>query len=269
MRALTLFAFLLTLIAVTGTRAHAEEKTYRYEVYGGGIHAVTATMKLDLGKSDYTASLTAVTRGFLGKLAPWEGTYFTEGHMKGDKLVPEQHIGRSLWRGEGEAKTYSFDKNGQFQSLKIVENGKPKKKDPPSPKLTNDTTDLLSATLAVMMEAAKTGECKGESDVFDGSRRFTLHFKSLGTEVLEKSRYAPFAGKAMKCTVEITPKGGKWHEKPRGWMSIQEQGRAKGTLPTVWLAKAPGAADTDPAFPVRIRVKTNYGTLFMHLTQTL
>jgi hypothetical protein len=34
-------------------------------------------------------------------------------------------------------------------------------------------------------------------------------------------------------------------------------------MPTIWLAQmAPG----EPAVPVKIRVKTEYGTLFMHLT---
>ena len=49
---------------------------------------------------------------------------------------------------------------------------------------------------------------------------------------------------------------------PRGWLSIQEQGRSKGSLPTIWLAKI----DKDgPAVPVKLRLKTDYGTLFSHL----
>jgi hypothetical protein len=60
------------------------------------------------------------------------------------------------------------------------------------------------------------------------------------------------------------PDGGKWYQKPRGWLSIQEQGRQKGSLPTVWMAKV---NKTGPALPVKIRVVTDYGTLFMHLTK--
>ena len=47
-------------------------------------------------------------------------------------------------------------------------------------------------------------------------------------------------------------------------MSIQEQGRERGTMPTVWLGKI---AKNAPAIPVKIRVKTAYGTLFMHLAE--
>jgi len=46
-------------------------------------------------------------------------------------------------------------------------------------------------------------------------------------------------------------------------MSIQEQGRERGTMPTVWFAKV---QEGQVAVPVKVRVKTDYGTLFMHLT---
>jgi hypothetical protein len=61
--------------------------------------------------------------------------------------------------------------------------------------------------------------------------------------------------------VEIEPISGEWAKKPRGWLSIQEQGRERGTMPTVWLGKF----DEDgPAVPVKILVKTAYGALVMH-----
>lgn len=47
-------------------------------------------------------------------------------------------------------------------------------------------------------------------------------------------------------------------------MSIQEQSRENGSLPTVWMAKM---TEDAPAVPVKIRVKTDYGTLFMHLVR--
>jgi len=100
------------------------------------------------------------------------------------------------------------------------------------------------------------------SEIFDGKRRFKLWFKDAGTETLTKSRYNIYDGVAIKCSVEVEPISGKWHEKPRGWMSIQEQGREKGILPTVWMGTVKG---TDLYVPVKVRVKTDYGTLFMHL----
>ncbi len=104
--------------------------------------------------------------------------------------------------------------------------------------------------------------CEGEADIFDGSRRFTLYFKDRGEVQLEASRYNMYEGAARYCTGEIEPKGGKWHEKPRGWLSIQEQGRKKGTLPSMWMGHVDGLSY---AVPVKIMVKTDYGALMMHL----
>ena len=89
-------------------------------------------------------------------------------------------------------------------------------------------------------------------------------FKEKGTVELKASRWNVYEGSAIECTAEVQPIAGKWHEKPRGWMSIQEQGRERGTIPTVWFAKI---TEGQPAVPVKVRVKTSYGTLFMHMTK--
>src|SRR5690606_11504706 len=108
----------------------------------------------------------------------------------------------------------------------------------------------------------ETGKCEGRNEVFDGKRRFTLLFKHSADEMLESSRYNDYQGPAARCEVEVQPVAGEWHKEPRGWMSIQEQGREKGALPTVWMAKID---ENSPAVPVKIRVKTEYGVLFMLL----
>jgi hypothetical protein len=113
-----------------------------------------------------------------------------------------------------------------------------------------------------MSALKETNLCEGRDDIYDGERRFTLIFRDQGAGSLPESRYNAYTGPARVCTVEIEPKGGRWHKKPRGWLSIQEQGRKKGSLPTVWMAQMPGIPF---AVPVKIRVKTNYGTLLMHL----
>ena len=84
-----------------------------------------------------------------------------------------------------------------------------------------------------------------------------------GADTIPKSRYTFYQGPARKCTVEVIPKGGAWHKKPRGWLSIQEQGRKQGALPTLWIAKV---RDDLPPMPIKIMIKTDYGTMFMHLS---
>jgi len=92
----------------------------------------------------------------------------------------------------------------------------------------------------VMENYGKTGKCEGTSLVFDGKRSFEQKFVHEENVELTASKYNIYEGPAAKCTVEVVPKKGKWHSKPRGWLSIQEQGREKGTMPTVWLAEYKG-----------------------------
>ena len=236
-----------------------------YEVYAGGIHAVQARLDIDMAtQGRYSLTLGANTRGVLGSLAPWTGTFESHGWIREDgTLQPELHKSTAIWRGESEIKEYDYSREGVFKGLTVTEGDKVKT-EMPDAALTQGTTDVLSATLEVLRKVANGEACAGTAEVFDGDRRFRQIFAPAEAVTLEPSKYNIFGGQAEECTVEVVPVAGEWHEKPRGWMSIQEQGRERGTMPTVWMANmAPGA----PAVPIKIRVKTEYGTLFMHLAE--
>ena len=262
---------MLSLLVFTPNLAGAEkldkaQQTMIYEVYAGGIHALQGQMTINENNPEhYTIKLSAKTRGLLGKLAPWHGTFESQGWNEGQgRYRPELHQSIATWRGEEETKSYHYTRDGSFKNLVITETGKKPTIKKPDTKLTDQTTDVLTATLEVLQAIAAGKPCKGRSDVFDGKRRFTQIFHDKGEETLKKTKYNIYEGPAKKCTVEVQPKGGKWHKKPRGWMSIQEQGREKGTMPTLWVAQIEKDA---PAVPVKLLVKTNYGNLFMHLTE--
>ena len=261
-----------TLSALTGgltTTAQAAESSKQqlvYEVYAGGIHAVQATLDISMKpKNRYSLELGAKTRGILGRLAPWFGTFESHGWvLKNAQYRPEQHKSTATWRGEKEVKDYAYAKNGTFKSLTIDEHDKPIEKKTIDKEITDGTTDALSATLVMLENFNKTGKCEGTSLVFDGKRSFEQKFVHQENVNLTSSKYNIYEGPAAKCTVEVVPQKGKWHKKPRGWMSIQEQGREKGTMPTVWVASMKKGA---PAIPVKIFVKTEYGAMFMHLAE--
>lgn len=234
-----------------------------YTVYAGGVNALSTRITLDQTGSKYDFAMDAQTHGLLGRLAPWSGRFSSNGKIeKKVTLVPKTHESVSVWRGKKEIKTYSYNRDGSFNGLKIIEEGEDKSPSDLDPKLVDQTTDIMSATLQMLNKVDHENICEGRSDIFDGKRRFELSFHDEGETVLKKNRYNIFEGAARKCRVEVTPIAGKWHEKPRGWLAIQEQGRDKGTLPTVWVGKLAG---TDQVIPIKVRVKTDYGTLFMHL----
>ena len=239
------------------------QQRMQYDVYAGGIHALQAKLDMDLSEKDrFDIHLWAKTYGLLGKLAPWHGTFESHG-WQGKTNKPQLHKSTAVWRGEEDIKEYKYAKDGKFLEYRLTDDendGSPREVDD---KLTQNTSDVLTATLNTMQAIAGGSKCEGETEIFDGKRRYKLIFKHKGEVTLEASRYNVYAGPAVECSAEVEPMAGKWHDKPRGWLSIQEQGRELGKIPTVWFAQI---TEGQPAVPVKVLVKTSYGTLFMHIT---
>lgn len=237
-----------------------------FDVYTGGVNVVKADMTVNTSYKDYYGLIFgAETRGFLGSLVPWKGTFESKGWVISDEnLVPELHESIATWKQEKEVKSYHYTKEGGFQDLLTTYNTKKPKHTYQSKELTDNTTDVMTATLIMMKHVAMGGECNGSWDIFDGKRRYAMSFQHQRFVKMEATQYNIYSGPAIECTVEVIPEAGEWHKKPRGWLSIQEQGRARGMMPTVWFAII---GNEKVAVPVRVRVKTAYGTLFMHLTR--
>ena len=259
------FVSILSSLLILTNTAWANQYKMTYDVYASGFHVVEATMEMDFKKDDhYNTNIFTTTRGFLKKLAPWTGTFYAEGLIQDNNhFQPTLHRAVATWRGEEEVTEYKYTQDGSFVSYKQVEEGVDKTPKEIDSKLTDNTTDIVSSILNTMARIESLEACESESEIFDGKRRYKLKFSPIEKVNLSSSRYNIFEGEAFKCTAEVEPKGGKWHKKPRGWLSIQEQGREKGKLPTIWMGKPKGV---DRYVPVKVLVKTEYGTLFLHLT---
>lgn len=258
--------FICSAFIAGSAPAWATEQTMTYEVYAGGIHAVQAqlTLKEDAAQGVYNIVLSAKTRGFLGRLAPWHGTFESHGKIVDNVFKPLLHRSTTTWKDEEEVKSYQYKPDGRFDKLVIKDHDKPERIEKPDLALIDQTTDALTATLSALKHMSNGQSCDYSADVFDGKRRYAQTFTAQKNDVMTESRYNAYVGDAQICNVEIEPKGGAWHKKPRGWMSIQEQGRKQGTMPSVWMARMQTGL---PAIPVKIRVKTDYGTLFMHMSE--
>ena len=265
-RIIRLLALSLILLTLASPAEAAPSQTMVYNVYASGIHVLNAQLDFDLSvKGRYAIKLTSYTQGFLAKLIPWSGTFESQGWVVSPGVFrPELHRSTEAWRGKPpEIKSYHYDLKNGFQSLEITEKNKTKTPAAP-PELTKGTTDAFTAALSVLAAVGAGKKCDGASDVYDGKRRFQEKFTDAGQEHLTTTPYNVFEGDADKCQVEVSPVAGEWSKKPRGWMSIQEQGRQAGALPLLWA----GVMSKDvPAVPVKIQIKTAYGTLMMQLTE--
>lgn len=237
--------------------------TVSYGVYGGGFQALAIDVAFDFDKVDYTVAMNAKPYGVLGSLLPWAGLYQTKGIVQKGVLQPVEHDRISAWRDDKSHVIMSY-KNGVLTKLEEIENekGKESKKNLPLDKSYHKgTVDLVTGVIDMLIRATDKNNCTYARDMYDGRRRFRMTFKDQGMQTITPSAVNIFSGKAHLCRMELVPLKG-FTGKPRGYYRIQEEARTKGELPVVWLGQA---WKNGPLIPVRMMVKSEYGTVLMHL----
>ncbi|HEY1096835.1 MAG TPA: DUF3108 domain-containing protein [Alphaproteobacteria bacterium] len=251
--------------------------TVQYDVYAGGMHLIDVTQQFTLSDTSYSSTMTAKPTGFFSKIVPWEGQYTTKGLVNKDgKLIPQRHAKTSRWGDERDETIMSFDAGGQL--IRMTDREWVYGKTRPAPQnvtpdksLSRNALDLVTTVLRMLQHAQTTSmstkaACNNSDIVFDGKRRFSMNFTGIGIETLPATNYSPFKGKAPRCEIEVKPLAG-FNGKKRGFYKIQEDSRAQGELPSLWLL--PAWANGGPPIPVRMRIKSEYGAIMVHATKVV
>jgi len=250
----------LSLLAMTPS--HASDKlTVTYGIYTSGFNVVDIKGTYDISDTSYDLTMDMNTVGLLGTLAPWSGVIHSDGVFnKSGQATSQNYKFSATWRGETETSTMSFDKTGLLSSYRLEKSdGRVIDKMPANNVYDDLPNDILTSLLNVMM---RPETCALIQKTFDGKRRFDMVFTSHGTEQRKPNNYSVYDGNTEICDIEILPVSGKWRDKPRGWMSVQQQAKKQGELPRLWFGKI---RDDMPPIPVRFMIKTDYGTMIMHL----
>ncbi len=116
-------------------------------------------------------------------------------------------------------------------------------RDPVPVDLTRNTLDPTTAILARSLVAGEQ-PCQGSDPIFDGRRRYNLHYSAVRWENLPAYRRSAYSGDALKCTVKLEPIAGyarKYMENTR---------RLENEVTEFWLARLP---EEGIWLPVRLR----------------
>tara|TARA_B100001750_G_C15515820_1_gene607083 strand:+ start:2828 stop:3613 length:786 start_codon:yes stop_codon:yes gene_type:complete len=253
------YILFLFLLPATASAQTAQPLKVTYGLYASGFRVAVVDAVYDLSETGYGINADLDTAGMLATLAPWNGVIETTGRIAEGRLIPQSHEFANTWRDETKTNTFKFDKNGKLIAFTEEKTGEPlEDKMPPEEVYADNPVDMLTA----LMNAMRGQTCATTQKVMDGKRRFDIVFRSKGEETLKANNYNRYNGSAEICEIEIVPVAGKWREKPRGWMNIQEQAKTKGQLPRMWFGKV---KDNAPAIPVRMMIRTSYGTMLLHL----
>ncbi len=252
---------LLTALVLAATPAMAAEPAplkATYGLYAGGVRMIELAASFDIKSKTYEMDTDARTIGAFSKILPWTGQFKTTGEAG---FKPTRHDYTVSWRGKVEQSTFLYEPAGTFKSMTLTKEGKTTE-NPVDTAIADGTRDLLSTIGLMLDQYGKTGKCGGDVLTFDNARSFIVRFIDIGEQNLNNPKLSSYTGPAHGCSVEIIPQKGKWPKKPRGWLRIQQDAKAGGRLPVLWLATPREGA---MPLPVRVDIHTKYGDVFAHL----
>ncbi len=123
--------------------------------------------------------------------------------------------------------------------------------------LKRDTLDPTMALASRVLRGGATPPCDGSDAIYDGRRRYNLHFAPLGPETLKSHNRTSFSGVAFKCTVKLEPVAGYSRKYMAEWSEKDEQPTA------IWLAQPPGF---DVWLPVQMEGSSRIATATSWIT---
>ncbi len=262
--------FLAVVLLLSPVAATAEETALvpipgervalAFEAYKGGFRVLDVEVGLDLSESgDYEMAVGAELVGAPALLFTYELAMTAAGQLTQEGPVPGRYRTDSIngKKRKAEWLELGFDERGN-----IAVSGDPSPEGEARPKVTAGqrlgALDPITAMLTVLLQAAAEGHCNLKAPVFDGRRRFDVVLEDAGVKDLPKSSINIYSGPARLCQLSVKTRAG-----------YRFDGRDKRTLPRsldVYLASpAPGL----PEMPVRLIVRTGWGTVLVHLVEIL
>jgi hypothetical protein len=119
-----------------------------------------------------------------------------------------------------------------------------------------NTMDPLSAAVAIVDRVLRTGGCDMSLPIFDGARRYTLDFTSIGPDVIEKTLFSTYQGQALHCAATAKLIAGF---QPNAVSSSFYPSRTD-----LWLGQA---VKDVPLLPVRVLAQSQVGLMRVELVQ--
>jgi hypothetical protein len=233
-----------------------EPASLAYEVYFGGVRALTMQADISLTGAQFQVQLSARTRGIADWIFDWIAQASTDGSVTEGILRPGRHDSVSTLRGKRREVSLTFQPDGAI-TARTVPPVEEDEREPVTPEQQRGAVDPLSALLILAQDIGAGRGCDRTLPVFDGRRRYDLAFRNGGQEILKPSEYTVFSGDATLCLFNYNRIAG--YQKPgERWSNPKDFERTYRT----WVAPiVPGL----PPLPVRIEAEGTFGTVLVHL----
>jgi len=225
----------------------ADRVEMRIEMYGlAGIHVATNHTVVDEAAERYAITTDVESRGIGAVFVDLTSHSEVRGRLTGTSPRPQAYLGEVHRNGviSRSRVDYAVDGAVTAESTPPVET-----RTPVTPPLMRGTVDQLTAFFIIERQLASRGSCALVVAVFDGRRRYDLHFTDAPPEASRPIADRNFNGATQVCHMR--------REAIAGF--LDDSGRTEGAYEgTLWFARL---VRGDMMIPVRMEFSTEFGTV--------
>lgn len=246
-------ALALCLLSSAPTRAEAWHAVYDAYVAGANVVRLGATFTID--PAGYKVDVQARTLGVLDLFVGSRQSTQVEGIWHGALPRPRKFHAEGLWKGE--RRLTRIDYQDGLPTIRDLLPAEPNREPVPHASRRN-TMDRVSPLAYLVQHMDKTGNCDATAITYDGKRLEETKARGMGWELLPSAGPSAFAGRAMRCDIELRLTAGFLADEDRA-----HAGRIRHAQ--VWLA-APIAGG--PSLPVRFKLDVGWlGSATVYLSE--
>ena len=244
----------LSLLFLTTAQAGDPDRIeMRIEMFGtAGVHVATNHTIVEEAADRYAITTDVESRGIAAVFIDLTSHSEVRGRLTNGAALPEAYLGIVHRNGVVNQNQVKYPANGVVtgESTPPAETHTPV-----TPQLMRGTVDQLTAFFMIERQLAFRGSCALVVAVFDGRRRYDLHFTDVAPEVSQVSADRNFAGATQVCHMRRVAIAGFLDN------SGLTEGAYEGEL---WFARLlPG----DLMIPVQMEFSTEFGKVTGRLAE--
>jgi hypothetical protein len=244
----------LSLLLLTTAQAGDPDRIeMRIEMSGtAGVHVATNHTVVEEAAGRYAITTDVESRGIAAVFIDLTSHSEVRGRLTNDAALPEGYLGEVHRNGVVTRNRVKYPANG----LVTGESTPPAETHTPvTPQLMRGTVDQLTAFFMIERKLAYRGSCALVVAVFDGRRRYDLHFTDVAPEESQVAADRNFAGATQVCRMRREAIAGFLDD------SGLTEGAYEGKL---WFARLlPG----DLMIPVQMEFNTEFGKVTGRLAE--
>jgi hypothetical protein len=241
------------LLLTTSHAADPDRIEMRIEMFGpAGIHVATNHTVVEEAAERYAIATDVESRGIGAVFVNLTSHSEVRGGLSNASARPIAYFGEVHRNGvvSRNRVEYAADGTVTAESTPPVET-----RTPVTPSLMRGTVDQLTAFFMIERQLASRGSCALVVAVFDGRRRYDLHFNDVTPEASRAVAVRNFAGTTQVCRMRREAMAGFQDDSGR------TEGAYEGTL---WFARL---VRGDMMIPIQMEFSTEFGTVTGQLAE--